>query len=295
MDDRKEIALAEYKEVADQFRKLTDIRFQLLTYLPVGTTAAAFFVAKDNELVKHPEISAFAFIVTLCIATYDKRNDQHYDELVSRAAELERELQIERGIFADRPRSWLKYGFGGPRSWSKYASVPVDHRWPIGLIYAAAAGLWAYLFMDALDKDHCWLDYLQYRLLWLQPCLTWLQFRLIWLKLIAPFVVIACWRGLRWMEKAREKRLRKAVKGLMMQLVGLNVGALQAEQAELVKQIVQERILNVSEDKAERRVACHCSGYDQKWDSRAASALLAAVIDLPARWIEDVWTGRREE
>ena len=38
-DPKKEIALAEYKEVLTQFRKLTDIRFKLLTYLPLGTVA----------------------------------------------------------------------------------------------------------------------------------------------------------------------------------------------------------------------------------------------------------------
>jgi membrane protein YdbS with pleckstrin-like domain len=111
MDERKEIALAEYKEVLTQFRTLTDIRFKLLTYLPLGTVAAAVFVSPTNNLVKQSAIPAFAFVVTLCIATYDKRNDQHYDELVSRAAELERELQIEHGSFSDRPKSWLKYGF----------------------------------------------------------------------------------------------------------------------------------------------------------------------------------------
>src|SRR5579864_7086824 len=124
-DPKKEIALAEYKEVLTQFRKLTDIRFKLLTYLPLGTVAGAVLT---NEMVKQPAIPAFAFVVTLCIATYNKRNDQHYDELVSRAAELERELQIEHGSFSSRPKPWLKYAF-----------VPVEHRWPIGLIYAAAA------------------------------------------------------------------------------------------------------------------------------------------------------------
>lgn len=98
-DRKREIALAEYKEVVTQFRALTDIRFKLLTYLPLGTVAAAGFVSGTNDLLKQPTISAFAFVATLCIATYDKRNDQHYDELVSRAAELERELQIEHGSF----------------------------------------------------------------------------------------------------------------------------------------------------------------------------------------------------
>jgi hypothetical protein len=263
--DRKDIALAEYKEVVTQFRKLTDIRFKLLTYLPLGTVAAALL---KDELVKQPAIPAFAFVVTLCIATYDKRNDQHYDELVARAAELERKLQIEHGSFSDRPTSWLKYG-----------PFKVEHRWPIGWIYMAAASLWAYLFVDALAKDQFWLE-------WLKP-------RLLWLKVLAPLVVLACWLGLHCMERARKRKLRKVVKSLMMQLVGLNVGALQREQSELVNKIAEKRILNVDEHEVQRRVVHHWDRYKQKRNSRAASALLAKVIDLPARWIEDVWTGRR--
>jgi hypothetical protein len=130
LTDRREVALAEYNQVVNQFRALTDIRFKLLTYLPLGTAFAAAWVSKDKSLVMQPAIAAFAFVVTLCIATYNKRNDQFYDELIARAAELERELDIEHGSFMYRPRPWLKYD-----------PVPVEHRWPIDLIYAAAASL----------------------------------------------------------------------------------------------------------------------------------------------------------
>ena len=267
-DPKKEIALAEYKEVLTQFRKLTDIRVKLLTYLPLGTVAGAVLT---NEMVKQPAIPAFAFVVTLCIATYNKRNDQHYDELVSRAAELERELQIEHASFSDRPKPWLKYG-----------PVPVEHRWPIGLIYAAAASLWAYLCTAAL----------------LQTAYTAVLFknhpRLMWVQLAAPAVVLACWQGLHFMENARSKRQREVVTSLMGQLVGSRVVVTMASQPrELVESIAAQRILGVGTVKAERRVYYHWQGYEQKRDSRAASALLSAVIDLPARWIEDVWSGRR--
>lgn len=92
------IVLAEYKEVVTRFRALTDIRFKLLTYLPLGTVTAAGLVSATNGLSKQPAISAFAFVVTLCIATYDKRNDQHYDELVSRAAKLETNFRLIREL-----------------------------------------------------------------------------------------------------------------------------------------------------------------------------------------------------
>jgi hypothetical protein len=259
-DDRtKEIALAEYKEVVTQFRTLTDIRFKLLTYLPLGTVAAAAFAPKANDLVTQPAIPAFAFVVTLCIATYDKRNDQHYDELVSRAAELERKLQIEHGSFSNRPKDWLKYGF-----------VKVQHRWPIGLIYAAAASLWAYLFTAALVKD---------------------QSGLIWFQFAAPALVIACWQGLRLMESARSTQQREIVRCLMEQIVGPIDDDSQGKLVEAI--VAQKKILGISKPVAERRVGHHWKIYHQERNSHTASALLSAVIDLPARWIEDIWSNRR--
>ena len=255
-----------------QFRTLTEIRFKLLTYLPLGTVAAALFVPGTNNpnepaiaAFARPAIAAFAFVVTLCIAAYNKRNDQHYDELVSRAAELERELQIEHGSFSNRPKDWLKYGF-----------VPVQHRWPIGLIYAAAASLWAYLFTAALVKG---------------------QSGLIWLKFTAPAVVIACWQGLRLMEDVRSRKQKKIVEDLMRQLLGSNdVDAIIAEKpilGILAKKIAAEPEWDISEEKAKRRFAYHWKRCKQTRETRSASALLSAVIDLPPRWIEDVWSGRR--
>jgi hypothetical protein len=260
-DDRaKKIALAEYKEVVTQFRILTDIRFKLLTYLPLGTVAAAVFAQRTDDLMKQPAIPAFAFVVTLCMATYDKRNDQHYDELVARAGELERELHIEHGSFSYRPKPWLKYGF-----------VSVEHRWPIGLIYAAAASLWAYLFAAALVKPD-----------------------LIWLKFAAPAAVIACWLGLRFLEHAHSEEQKAVVRCLMEQLLGPYVPPVTDDSpGKLAEKIATEPILGIAKDEAERRVNHHWKGSEQKRDSRAASALLGAVIDLPPRWIEDVWSGRR--
>jgi hypothetical protein len=49
----------------------------------------------------------------------------------------------------------------------------------------------------------------------------------------------------------------------------------------------------VDEEEAERRVAHHWAEFQKKRDLRAASQLLSAVVDLPARWIEDISGGRR--
>jgi hypothetical protein len=110
------VVLAEYQEIAAQFRALTDIRFKLLTYLPASTATLAALISKHVATSLQPMVAAFGFIVTLCLATYNLRNDQHYDELVARASQIEREcLNLPHGAFANRPQTWLK--FGKKRRW----------------------------------------------------------------------------------------------------------------------------------------------------------------------------------
>lgn len=92
------------------------------------------------------------------------------------------------------------------------------------------------------------------------------------------------------METARSRKQRKAVKCLMGQLLGSND---HGSQVKLITTIAERPIFGIDVDAAKRRVAYHWKGHEQKPDSRTASALLSAVIDLPARWIEDVWNGRR--
>jgi hypothetical protein len=266
-DNRRiDIALAEYKEVVAQFRALTDIRFKLLTYLPLGTVAAAVFVSNGSQLIDQPAVAAFALVVTVCIATYNKRNDQHYDELVSRAAELEREdLGLDHGSFLHRPQSWLRYG-----------PVPVEHRWPIGLLYASAAALWASLLAAAITK---------------RVCVTTPP---VWPEVLAPAVVIACWGLLKWLEWKRKKDLRKAVKSLVKELVPESPMTPGGAQRNLTNAITKhESLFGVDEEAAKRRVSYHWAAYQEKRDLRAASRLLGGVIDLPARWIEDIASGRR--
>jgi hypothetical protein len=149
--------------------------------------------------------------------------------------------------------------------------VPVEHRWPIGLIYAASASLWAYLFTAALVNGH--------------P-------RLIWVKLVVPAVVIAGWKVLHSMETTRSDEQREAVRTLMVQLIG--PPNKDDSQGQLVETIVaKKKILGVNKEKAERRVAHHWKEYEKKREPRAAGILLAAITDLPGRWIEDIWSGRR--
>ncbi len=257
----------EYREVVAQFRVLTDIRFKLLALLPVGTVATFLLTKDQSKLVSEPAVAVFAFIVTLCIATYNKRNDQHYDELVSRAAELERSAGLVHGAFAQRPRSWLRYG-----------PMRVEHRWPIGLVYASTAALWAYLFAHAVFPR------------WRLP--GWAH---VSGTLLAPALVICVWWLLRQREEARATRLRKAVVSLRDQFTKLSRGTSVHDMAvEIAK---QKELLGCDLETAERRLRYHLPigsiGAPQISDDFRDSLVLGAVIDLPARWILDVWTGRR--
>jgi len=261
----KDVLLAEYNQVVAQFRALMEIRFKLLAYLPLGTVAAVF-LSKDGQLASEPAIAIFAFIATLCIATYNKRNDQHYDELIARAAELERDsLGLAHGSFSQRPASWLKYGW-----------VKVEHRWPIGLLYAASAALWAFIAAKSL------ID-----LYGQQTEVT------ITLELLTPVIVIVCWLLLHKMESSRSEKLRDAIMGLKQWLV-TDAAPGSASQEQIAKEIAaHQSVLGVDIKKATQRVHYHWPAYASKHDVEAGTQLLSAVIDLPARWIADVWTGRR--
>jgi len=115
-EHRREALLKEYGEVASNFRHLADIRFKLLAFLPIDAAAGA---ALKGETLGQATLvlSLFGLFVTVALAAYNARNDQLYDELVGRAALLERSLGIPDGNFANRPRPWLKIG-EGKLSWT---------------------------------------------------------------------------------------------------------------------------------------------------------------------------------
>jgi hypothetical protein len=256
-----QIRLEVYKEVVAQFRALTDIRFKLLTLLPLGTVAT-IFLAKDDSLIVEPVVAAFALIVTICVATYNKRNDQHYDELIAIAGQFERDLGLTTGGFSQRPAPWLRYGV-----------VRVEHRWPIGLTYAATAALWAALLGNALV--------VRFKLE--------APFDLI-MRIAPPAALLAGWYLLKPLERRHQKKLKELVISLVNDIKQPRD---RVDVTSIAHRIGKEGILACSADTAERRLAYHLTLPQEPDADRRASALLSAAIDLPARWIYDVSTGRR--
>ncbi|MGM4953588.1 hypothetical protein ACT4MK_38505 [Bradyrhizobium barranii] len=102
--DRRNALSTEYGEVCSNFRTLTDIRFKLLGLLPIAT-AVAIALKVDHIDGRSFVFSLFGLIATIGLVTYNTRNDELYDELVRRAAYIERSLGLADGAFANRPRA----------------------------------------------------------------------------------------------------------------------------------------------------------------------------------------------
>jgi hypothetical protein len=137
--NRRDALTKEYGEVCSNFRTLTEIRFKLLTLLPLATAVATAF--KGDWSFVFP---FFGLIATIGLVTYNTRNDQLYDELVGRAASIERSLGLADGAFANRPHAWLSFRLLGIK-------CSVDHRTGIGMIYLASIAAWLFLLLASLS------------------------------------------------------------------------------------------------------------------------------------------------
>jgi hypothetical protein len=83
-------------------------------------------------------------IVTAGLVSYNLRNDQLYNELVGRAANIERSLGVPDGAFANRPAPSLSLRLPFGRVW------PMAHDSGVALIYAASITLWLFIVLFSL-------------------------------------------------------------------------------------------------------------------------------------------------
>jgi len=148
---RTQTLLKEYGEVGQMFRKLTDIRFRLVSFLPLVSGASVAFTVLRNEIanVGVSFFALFGLAITIGLIIYNARNDQLYDELVSRAAAIERSVGLHDGYFANRPEPWLKIRFAGSPIGLLRRGYKMDHGTALWLIYGTAAALWLSLFLAA--------------------------------------------------------------------------------------------------------------------------------------------------
>lgn len=285
---RREALLKEYSEVGSNFRLLTDIRFKLLALLPIATAAAAALKG-DGLGIGGLGLSLFGLVATLGLATYNARNDQLYDELVGRAASIERSLGLPDGAFANRPRPWLDVPLGRLH-WS------IDHRIGVTTIYAASVALWAYgVLAPALEfvrRVYLLLGLPRFAVT--DPAIVVSMFAFILaivLTLLGTFVI-----GKH--KKSRAKALRAWAAEAVRTATGLTMGNV-AESETLLSLCVnlsgegQETIRLRAQfySKVDPESLRHYlpSGSQEV----TAAHIVALLTDLPARWLFDCATNRR--
>lgn len=99
-----------YSEINNNYRFLADVRFKLLGLVPVVSILAwAELIDKlpiDSNMPWNASVglatAILGMLITYGIRIYDKRNDELYDDLISRGRRLEDECGIDTGIFKGR-------------------------------------------------------------------------------------------------------------------------------------------------------------------------------------------------
>lgn len=287
-EHRREALLKEYGEVGSNFRHLSDIRFKLLAFLPIGAAAGAALKGENLGLAAFA-ISLFGLLVTVAVAAYNARNDQLYDELVGRAASLERSLGIPDGNFANRPRPWLTI-YVGKMPWK------IDHRTSVATIYAASSALWLVGVLTPL-LEACRRLYIGAGLpYFLTPHAASAVF------LVAAILSIVCVllvvKALRAQRKKQANALRTQAAEAVSRAVGLSMPAVAgnpsllslcallggekpetiAARAKYYSQLAPESLSHYIQSGSPLVVAAHT---------------IALLTDLPARWLFDTATNRR--
>jgi hypothetical protein len=325
---RREALLAEYGEVCNNFRMLTDIRFKLLAFLPIASAAAvvAALVAAMNTRV--PEVvgltigfalSLFGLVATIGLATYNARNDQLYDELVGRAAAIERELNIPDATFANRPGTWQRIALLG-MEWK------IDHRTAVNTIYGASITLWLFGVV-AFVLEYCRSAYLaaDFPSFSAEDSSAWaISVTTTMILIVVTIPIVATFWGSRRMKRKKEERQEKieclardAVETAMKE-VAPKAKSRQfiqrcAEHREFRKKCVKLAICAglsgnakySDKKKVITRVRARAEFYKtlnrkrlnyyvpQGSEELCASHLSALLTDLSPLWIYDCWTNRK--
>jgi hypothetical protein len=305
-----ESRLAEYKEVSQNFRTLTEIRFKLLGLLPVGTALIALSTAWSKGEISVP-LSLFGLAVTLALIVYNERNNQLYDALVARAGQLENLLGLPDGNFSQRPGTWLKIRPIPETQDCKFA-VTIEHGWPIGTIYRASIIAWLFMFFSPIFG-------------WLGAKFSSLEaFDSSWAGALSVlFAIITAFSlgqlFLNWFEaqkSERRKSMRKAAAEAVHKLAALKFSkpesadldewhAIFSDAAQLrggefeeeLHTVLRRALFYLSEDLRQSTNNTYYPMPPYK-SSRVFGATTAAYViglltDLPARWLIDVYSGRR--
>jgi hypothetical protein len=106
----REVLRAVFTEASASWRMLTEVRFKLLALLPPISALALFAIVSPTGALANVSTpvrvvaAGFGLFITLGLWVYDRRNDELYNELISRARRAEFELGIDTGVFRGRPK-----------------------------------------------------------------------------------------------------------------------------------------------------------------------------------------------
>ncbi len=283
--NRREALLAEYSEVSNNFRLLTDIRFRLLAFLPAASAAAIAFQDEKSKIAG-PALSLFGLMITLGLLIYNTRNDQLYDELIGRAAKIERLLGLYDGAFAHRPRPWFALHLFG-------AKIPIDHGTGVSTIYSATAALWLYEFFEPLVEkvQHAYFT----------------SVHDAWAPAAGGFLTLACAGFARNLIKDQYKSGRDSMRDLACRAMkelessehktAIGKPAFIENCAGLAGAGKDEKGLGKIEGRAKFYGDLDGQALDHYMPKEPAeqknSHFIALITDMPARWILDVYKGRR--
>ena len=286
-DYRRDVLLKEYGEVCNNFRLLTDIRFKLLAFLPIATAAAA--VLKGDSLgMGSLVISIFGLAVTIGLVTYNARNDQLYNELVGRAASIERSLGLPDGAFANRPHAWLTIRLPGV-NWT------VDHGTGVGFIYAASVTLWLFgSLAPILEIARSTYLELGFRHFVVFDTSVWVQILALVLAVLVTSLMV---RVVRTQRKRRTKIMRSLAARAYERAFSLDLSDAAQDRCLLdsCAELADEKVETIGA--RAKFYAAPDSGsigfyLPSGYKEQAASQFIALLTDLPPRWIFDCATNR---
>jgi hypothetical protein len=131
-DAERAVLLAAYEQVGATWRGLTEVRFKLLALIPVVSVIALSQVLKDDDTSPLPTpakllIIAIGAAMSGGLWIYDTRNNELYDELISRGRRIEAELGVHTGAYLGRPASWHSV---------------ISHRSALGIVYGVTLIGW---------------------------------------------------------------------------------------------------------------------------------------------------------
>jgi hypothetical protein len=279
----------EYKEVCNNFRLLTDIRFKLLALLPIATGIGVALSASGRSGINTSLVGLFGLVVTASAALYNLRNDQLYNALVGRAAHLERLLGLKDGAFAQRPRPWRRAG-----------PFKVNHE-KIRWIYLASLAAWLYTILFGLNVllPPEWPP---------QPAQLIKAggaIQLIEAGGAIVLMLLIAW-SIQFQEQRTRKKLRAAARGGVKELTETLLSLLQKDPNLRSRLLDRASVLaGRNREDVEKQLTFYLGHpdsiiywdqppADQSCDERAAAQLLSLVSDMPSGWIFDVASRRRE-